>query len=387
MFTMLRTWIHRYFSDPQVIILAILLLLGFLTISSLGGMLIPVFFGVIIAYLLEGIVQRLQSFKIPRKASVIIVFCLFMTCLILTMVGLFPLLSRQILQFVQELPSMLGKGHKSIQVLLERYPEFITKAQLNDLINTIASEVYNQVQQILSLSLASVMSLISLIVYLVLVPLLVFFFLKDKTLILIWLKSFLPDNRTLSQKVWNEVNLAITNYIRGKIWEIIIVWVTSYTTFYILGMKFTLLLSMLVGFSVLIPYIGAALVLLPVALVAFFQWGFVSKSLYAVGAYGIIQALDGNLLAPLLLSGVVNLHPVAIIVAVLIFGGLWGGWGTISCHSPCNPCSCSYKSLALRCFSQRASPYHRHSLTGTTNDESSLGKFSITQGDKVSLTL
>ncbi len=327
MFTMLRTWINRYFSDPQVIILAILLLLGFLTISSLGGMLIPVFFGVIIAYLLEGIVQRLQSFKIPRKASVIIVFCLFMTCLILTMVGLFPLLSRQILQFVQELPSMLGKGHKSIQALLERYPEFITKAQLNDLINTIASEVYNQVQQILSLSLASVMSLISLIVYLVLVPLLVFFFLKDKTLILIWLKSFLPDNRTLSQKVWNEVNLAITNYIRGKIWEIIIVWVISYTTFYIFGMKFTLLLSMLVGFSVLIPYIGAALVLLPVAMVAFFQWGFVSKSLYAVGAYGIIQALDGNLLAPLLLSGVVNLHPVAIIVAVLIFGGLWGGWG------------------------------------------------------------
>lgn len=327
MLNLFRIWIHRYFSDPQVIILAVLLLAGFLITFFLGSMLLPVFFGVIIAYLLEGIVQRLQLLKVPRKASVIIVFCLFMACFVMTLVGIFPLLSRQILQFVQELPSMLGNGHKAFQTLLERYPEIISKAQISDLINTIASEVYNQVQQILSFSLASVRSLISLIVYLVLVPLLVFFFLKDKTIILSWLKSFLPDNRELSKKVWNEVNLAIANYIRGKIWEIIIVWGISYITFYIFGMKFTLLLSMLVGFSVLIPYIGAAFVVLPVALVAFFQWGFVSKSVYAVAAYGIIQALDGNLLAPLLLSGVVNLHPVAIIVAILIFGGVWGGWG------------------------------------------------------------
>ena len=81
------------------------------------------------------------------------------------------------------------------------------------------------------------------------------------------------------------------------------------------------------GLSVLIPYIGAALVTVPVALIAFFQWGISSDFMYLMIAYGVIQALDGNVLVPLLFSEAVNLHPVSIIVAVLVFGSLWGFWG------------------------------------------------------------
>jgi len=76
-----------------------------------------------------------------------------------------------------------------------------------------------------------------------------------------------------------------------------------------------------------IPYIGAAVVTLPIAAIAFFQWGWSPEFWYILVAYGIIQALDGNVLVPLLFSEVVNLHPVAIIIAVLVFGGLWGFWG------------------------------------------------------------
>lgn len=81
------------------------------------------------------------------------------------------------------------------------------------------------------------------------------------------------------------------------------------------------------GFSVLIPYIGAAAVTVPVAMVALFQWGLTPEFTWLMVAYLVIQALDGNLLVPLLFSEAVNLHPVAIIVAVLVFGGLWGFWG------------------------------------------------------------
>jgi len=94
-----------------------------------------------------------------------------------------------------------------------------------------------------------------------------------------------------------------------------------------LGLQYTLLLAVLTGVSVLIPYIGAAVVTLPVALVALFQWGPTAEFYYVLVAYLVIQALDGNLLAPLLFSEVVNLHPVAIIVAILFFGGIWGFWG------------------------------------------------------------
>jgi putative permease len=87
------------------------------------------------------------------------------------------------------------------------------------------------------------------------------------------------------------------------------------------------LLSLLVGLSVLIPYIGAAVVTIPVALVGFFQWGWTNDFFTLVIVYGVIQALDGNVLVPLLFSEAVNLHPIAIILGVLVFGGIWGLWG------------------------------------------------------------
>lgn len=101
-------------------------------------------------------------------------------------------------------------------------------------------------------------------------------------------------------------------------------------------MQYAVLLGVLVGLSVLIPYIGAAAVTVPVAMVALFQWGLTPEFWWLLVAYGIIQALDGNVLVPILFSEAVNLHPVAIIVAVLVFGGLWGFWGVFLCHSISN---------------------------------------------------
>jgi putative permease len=87
------------------------------------------------------------------------------------------------------------------------------------------------------------------------------------------------------------------------------------------------LLAVLVGLSVIIPFIGAAAVTVPVVMIAYFQWGWSSEFAYLLLAYGIIQALDGNVLVPLLFSEAVNLHPIAIILSVLVFGGIWGLWG------------------------------------------------------------
>jgi putative permease len=106
-----------------------------------------------------------------------------------------------------------------------------------------------------------------------------------------------------------------------------VVGVVTYVVFLVFGLKYAELLALLVGLSVLIPYIGAAAVTIPVVLVAFYQYGNQSEFIYVVVAYLIVQALDGNVLVPLLFSEAVNLHPLAIIVAVLFFGGVWGFWG------------------------------------------------------------
>jgi len=129
------------------------------------------------------------------------------------------------------------------------------------------------------------------------------------------------------RNIAHEMNEQIANYIRGKFIEMLVVGVVTYVVFLVFGLKYAELLALLVGLSVLIPYIGAAAVTVPVVLVAFYQYGTQSEFVYVVIAYLVVQALDGNVLVPLLFSEAVNLHPLAIIVAVLFFGGIWGFWG------------------------------------------------------------
>ena len=109
--------------------------------------------------------------------------------------------------------------------------------------------------------------------------------------------------------------------------EILIIGSVSFIAFTVLDLRYAALLGVLVGFSVLIPFVGAALVTIPVAAVALFQFGLETQFWTILIIYGIIQALDGNVLVPLLFSEAVDLNPVFIIVAVLFFGGLWGFWG------------------------------------------------------------
>ena len=109
--------------------------------------------------------------------------------------------------------------------------------------------------------------------------------------------------------------------------EISIVWVVTYVVFTLLNLNYSLLLSLLVGLSVLIPFVGAVVATIPIALIAFFQWGLTAQFWWLLIIYQIIQILDGNVLVPLLFSEMVNLHPLAIIVAVVFFGGVWGMWG------------------------------------------------------------
>ena len=192
---------------------------------------------------------------------------------------------------------------------------------------TLRRELLTWGQSMLTYSYASLVSIITVIVYLILLPLLVFFFLKDKDTILAWFAQYQPSDHYLSHKVWGEVDMQIGNYVRGKFFEVLVLFVISFVVFWLMGLNYALLLAVLMGLSVIIPYVGATLVTFPVVIVAFFQWGTSDQFGYLILAYSIIQALDAVVLIPLLFSEVVNLHPVAIIVAILFFGGMWGFWG------------------------------------------------------------
>ncbi len=324
---LIRKWFQRHFSDPQVVILTVLLV-GFAAgIILLGRVMAPVIAAVVLAYLLEGLVNVLLRAGVPRLIAVWLVFTTFMALLLAVVFGLLPLVWRQSTQLVQQVPFFLGEAQNLLLRLPEQYPHFITHEQASQFMTSLRSEVLAYGQRLLAYSVSSVVAVVTLVVYLVLVPFLVLFFIKDKDLILGWIGGFLPTERHLSAQVWAEVNAQIGNYVRGKFWEIVIVGVASFLVFFWLGLDYALLLAVLTGLSVLIPYVGAAVVTIPVGMVAYAQWGWSPEFVWALIAYGIIQLIDGNVLAPLLFSEAVNLHPVAIIVAIFFFGGLWGFWG------------------------------------------------------------
>jgi len=320
-------WFRRNFSNPQVVYLALFIIVIFAVVLFMGKTLTPVLASIVIAYLLEGIIRVLIKSKIPRFISVLLVFAGFMVFVLVILFVLLPLLSKQVTQLVAQIPSMFSATQASIMTLPERYPDFLSVEQVGELMTSIRYELTGLGQRAVSVSVSSVVDVITLLVYVILLPILVFFFLKDKDRILDWVGGFLPSDYTLTKQVWADVDLQIGNYIRGKFWEILIVFAVTFATFQWFGLDYAMLLAVAVGLSVIIPYVGAAVVTLPVVLIAWFQLGASSDFWWVVGSYMVIQALDGNVLVPLLFSEVVNLHPVAIIVAVLVFGGLWGFWG------------------------------------------------------------
>jgi putative permease len=293
----------------------------------MGDTLAPVLAGIVLAFLMQGFIKYLSGKNVPDWAAITVSFIVFLGGFIAILGFIIPMVWGQMAKLFAELPKMITRGQALLDLIPENYPNLITHDQVDSLVKMVGTEVALSGQGLLSFSLSQLPVLISAIVYLVLVPVLVFFFLKDKDVILSWCVSFLPDDRPLMNKIGAEMGIQMANYVRGKVIEILITGTVTYVLFKGFGMNYAALLAFFVGLSVIVPYLGVAIVSIPVFLIAYFQWGLSPEFFYVVLGHVIIQVLDGMVLVPLLFSEAVNLHPVVIITAVLFFGGLWGMWG------------------------------------------------------------
>ncbi|KNE84892.1 AI-2E family transporter [Aggregatibacter aphrophilus] len=328
MIEMLKNWYNRRFSDPQAMGLAAILLFGFIAIYFFSDLIAPLLVAIVLAYLLEWPVRLLnEKLKCPRLLATTLVIGTFTGLVFLVVLVLLPNLWTQMVNLLSDLPHMFNKFNEWLLSLPERYPDLIDTKTVESIFGSVKEKILGLGESALKLSLASLMNLVTLGIYAFLVPLMVFFLLKDKRQLMDGVSRFLPRNRTLASAVWVEMQQQISNYIRGKLVEIFVVAAVTYMIFLIFGLNYPLLLAVAVGISVLVPYIGAVLVAIPVVLVAIFQFGDTHTFWYIVIAFVVSQLLDGNLLVPFLFSEAVNLHPLVIIIAVLIFGGLWGFWG------------------------------------------------------------
>ena len=133
MIEVFKTWYEKNFSDPQVIILAFLIMAGAAVLLLWSNVLAPVLAGIIIAYMLEGLVKRITRLGVPRLFSVLISFTLFITFVLLLIFGLVPLVSKQLSHLISNLPEILNKAQQLIVTLPEKYP-FLAEGNLSEMV-------------------------------------------------------------------------------------------------------------------------------------------------------------------------------------------------------------------------------------------------------------
>ena len=324
----LKNFFDTYFFKEEQYAALVLLLIALVLIYFVGSLITPFFVALLIAYLLNGAMAFFGTRGASKRTALSLAFIIF-TAFYVSIFLLLPLITSQIGSLINELPAIANYVEKLAQNLLKAYPELFSQSQVDGLVGSITSFFPTIAEQILIQMNAGFSAMMNALIYIILIPFFVFFFLKDKTEMIEDATYFLPKNSQLLSTLWSDLNVQLFGYIRGKALEMIIVGFITSIVFALIGVNYSILLGIMVGLSVLVPLFGAIIVTIPVVAIGLFQYGLESTFFIFLASYLIIQTLDGNFLFPLLLGREVNLHPVLIILAILIFGGIWGFWGLL----------------------------------------------------------
>ena len=317
----------KIFSNEETIIFSFALLIFFIVISFFGSVLTPFIISIIVAYLLVGMQKKIQSYNISEKVSLVITFSIFIVTGATLVIWLVPLLYSQLQAFVLDVPNLINNFRDFISELPSKFPDLVSSDQITIFFQAVSEEISAIAQNIVKTSISSIQSAITVLLYIILFPILVYFFLFDRKNIIDGCLKVIPGRRKMFTSIWAEMDIQLSNYVRGKTIEIFIVGIAAAIIFSSLGLRYSALLSVLVGLSVIIPYVGAFLVTIPVVVVGLIQFGLGTQFTILISLYLLLQALDGNLLVPIIFSETVKLHPVIIILAVFIFGSMFGFWG------------------------------------------------------------
>ena len=323
----LNSLLKKVFSNEETLVFALLLTGSFLALFFLGNILTPFLISLIFAYLLIGMQSRMEQYGMNTLASLIFTYCFFLLVGVAMIVWLGPMVYQQLQSLILEIPKWVNSSMIFVQDIPQKYPDLISSDQITTFLQSLSGQVTSISQDFLKASIAGIQNTVTVAINLILLPILVFFFLFDREAIISGFLAILPKDRDMLKNVWVEMDDQLSNYARGKAIEIVIVGVAAAIIFIFFGLQYIALLSVLVGFSVLIPFLGAFIVTIPVVAIGLLQFGLTFDFWLLLGAYIILQILDGYLLVPILFSDAVKLHPVIIMLAVFVYGSMFGFWG------------------------------------------------------------
>lgn len=314
--------------------LIVLLLTGWL-IYLLMPILSPFLVGILLAYLGDPLVDRLESRGLSRTWGVVAVFALFGLLLLLVLLFLLPMLGRQLVYLYQLAPLVLDWLQREalpwIQVKLGLAQGFWHLDQLKGLFVGQLGKTTDIVSQLLSQATASGLALLAWLGNLLLVPVVSFYLLRDWDILVAKLRALLPRRREgVVVGLIGECHEVLGAFLRGQLLVMLALGVVYALGLMLIGLELGLLIGLLAGLASIVPYMGFVVGIGAALIAALFQFG---GDLYplvgVVVVFTVGQLLEGMLLTPLLVGDRIGLHPVAVIFAVLAGGQLFGFTGVL----------------------------------------------------------
>ena len=305
---------YPFYLKSTVIIFGLVLICY--SLFNLKGILAPIAFSLIIAILLNPLVNKLQKKGVKK----ILAISLSLILAFIIVGAVFYFISAQVINFGDNLPTLKMKFNEHFsqfqQWVASELKMPIQKQQ------KIINDALNSSQALLGKTLGGALGTITLIF---LVPTYVLLLLFYKTLIINFFHEvFAEENTTKVSEILGETKSAIQSYMVGLLLEALVVAVMNSVALLLLGVEYAILLGVIGAFLNMLPYVGGIVAIaLPVVIASVTKDGF-STQLAIIGAYALIQFIDNNFLVPLLISSRVKINAFFSIVVVLLGGALWG---------------------------------------------------------------
>ncbi|WP_299502809.1 AI-2E family transporter [uncultured Roseobacter sp.] len=296
---------------------------------SLGHVLLPFVLGGAIAYFLDPVADRLEGLGLSRIAAtgIITIACILVFVMMALLV--IPTLTNQALQLFNVAPEYA----RSISTfLIERFPSLLDAGStLRQSIDTIGETIKSRGAELLETALGSVASILNVVVLLVIVPVVSVYLLLDWDRMVARIDELLPrDHAATIRQLAGEIDRTLASFIRGMGTVCLILGTYYAVALMIVGLQFGLVVGFIAGLVTFIPYLGALIGgALAIGLALFQFWGDWLSIGMVAGIFAIGQVVEGNILTPKLVGNSVGLHPVWLILALSVFGALFGFVGML----------------------------------------------------------
>lgn len=301
----------------------------FLTLWLLGDVLLPFLVGGAMAYFLDPVADRLQRLGLSRVAATTLISLLMLFALILLVLAVIPTLVGQLTALVDSAPDI---SRRMQAFLLEQFPELADRTStIRQTLNEIGAAIQAQGAALVQGVLSSALGIISVVVFIVVVPVVAFYLLLDWDYMVARVDAMLPrDHAPTVRRLASEIDAVLAGFVRGQVTVCLALGSFYSVALMAAGLQFGLVVGAIAGAITFIPYVGSIVGgVLAIGLALFQFWGDWFQIGLIAAIFAVGQFVEGNILTPKLVGKSVGLHPVWLLFALAAFGTLFGFAGLL----------------------------------------------------------